>query len=273
MLALALIVARVYAIPEREAWWFIAQDANTNVVVARISVANTGLFAREAVTRLAVLPPRSTVVEHRAVLGPGVIGDDGVGAATDRVAREAEGWALDVGGEGLHARLRVRGAEVAACPPRPGDAAGMVQDGSSAPGAPRAGQGFLVDGRGVVAPTRATGSTTSGGLYVLAADVQLGIDPLSTCPAWLRIGEFAWSGEADPVPGAGPFSVELGGRRVTVRPSGAAVDQAPFGHLLAPERMLAWLAGYPAPRVRLQRALVQVSGLNGRRHGVLLGRG
>jgi hypothetical protein len=273
MMALGLLAARFVAVPDRDAWWLIAQDADTNVVVARISVTNTGLFAREAVTRLAVLPPRSTVVEHRAVLGPGTLDENGIAVATDRLAREPGGWALDVGGAGLRARLRLQGADVASCPPTAGAAAGMVQDGSAAPGAPRAGQGFLIDGRGVMVRTRARGTAGSGGLYVLAADVQVGIDPLAACPAWLRVGEESWTGAPPAVPAAGPFSVVMGGHTLTVRPTGSAVVQDPFGHLLPPERILAWLAGYPSPKLRLQRALVQISGLNGRRHGLVLGRG
>lgn len=269
--AAALLVAagvvRATVVPVRDTLALVGVDADTVVLWTHLTVANTGLLDDQLTTRLVLLPaPGNDPLEHRAVQGPTAPpGPDGVGAGTDALRPVEDGWELRVGGEGLAARIRARGATVG-CPPTPGDLAGFVED--------RGVEGRLVTGRGVVVHTRVEGDPEADALYVLGPAFAAGVDPLSDCPAWVVAGDATWTGTPPPLDPSPRATLRLGDWALTFRHVGPAVDQAPLGHVLPPERWLAAAMGY-APRLRARRVTLRVSGpgVDGVRAGLLVERG
>lgn len=253
--------ARHLGPPRRETLALIGADVDLSVVWARLTVANTGLLDGQLTTALVLLTPRSSPLEHRAVQGPARMTPDGVAAGTDALGRTADGIELRIGGEGLAARIHARGATLA-CPPEPGEMAGMIEDKTD---------GRLMEGTAIVVRTRAGAREEGRALYVVGPAFAAVIDPSSDCPAWARSGSAAWSGAAP----AFDDAVRLGEWSLTIRHLGTPVLQDGYAHLLPPERWLAAALGAPEPVVRVQRAIVKVEGpgVRGSRAGLLVTRG
>lgn len=254
--------------PHREAWTLVAVNADTAVVLARLSQGNTGLFEGQVTARLAVLPARGPVLEHRAIDGPGTLDDRGVRAGPDALVAEDGEWRLRLDGETLRARVVARGAQPS-CPPRPGELQGVIEAGT---GAQSAGEplGITLSGTAVVVRTTAPGPVRDTALYVLAPDFAAGVDPLAACPAWVRAGGKEWAGKAAPIAGD---QVSLGPWVLAVRRWQDALVQEPLGHTLLPERTLSRLVGFAAPRLTITRATVTIQGMAGKRTGVVIERG
>lgn len=263
--------ARHLGAPTREARVLVGANPDLTVVYARLSVANTGLLDGQLVTRVAVLPPDGSPIEHRAVQVNGTIGPAGVWGGTDRLETTADGWELRLGGEGLNARLSVRAQpssprDAAACPPAVGALGGMVQDGA---------EGALFDGNGVVTRTRARGSGAPDALYVIGPGFAAAIDPLDeACPAWVRAGERTWSGAPPTWAAERGASFALGDWTLRLRGLGEALTLDAHAHAFAAERWVAFLVGFPSPRPALRRAVVVVDGpgATGARAGLVLSR-
>ncbi len=257
--------------PRRDAWTLVGTSADTSIILARLSVANTGLFADQLTSRVVVIPPTGTPLEYRSIEGPGSI--DAAGARAGAVAIEQHGsdWSIRTAGETLHSRLRVADSPTS-CPPTPGRLAGVVEAGD----ADNAGAalGLTVDGSGILVRTRAQDSVRDGALYVLTPEFSLGLDGLSDCPAWLIDGERRWTGAAMPLPVVDGEDLELGVGPlvILVHPWIDAVTQHSLSHTLVAERVLAWMVGFPPPRATVRRATVTVQGRDGKRIGVLIER-
>lgn len=267
--ALGFGLARIAVTPHRESWTLVAVNADTAIVLARLSQGNTGLFGDQVTARLTMLPARGPILEHRAIDGPGTLDETGVRAGTDSLV-EADGeWRLRLDGDTLRARVVVRGAENS-CPPRPGEVQGVIEAGS---GAQSAGEplGLTLAGTGVVVRTAATGAVGGSALYVIAPDFAAAVDPLAACSAWVRSGDREWAGKAAPIDESD--HVSLGPWVLRLRRWQDTVVQEPLGHTLLPERMLSRLAGFAAPRLTITRTTVAVQGLAGKRTGVVIDRG
>lgn len=265
--ALGLGLAWIAVSPHREAWTLVAVNADGAVVLARLSQGNTGLFHEQVTARLAVLPARGPVLEHRAIDGPGTLDETGVRAGPDALVAEDGEWRLRLDGDTLRARVVVRGGEMS-CPPEPGEVQGIIEAGT---GAQSAGEplGITLTGTGVVVRTAASGAVRDSAFYVIAPDFAAGVDPLAQCPAWVRAGERGWAGKAAPI----DDQVSLGPWVLSVRRWQDSVVQEPLAHTLFPERLLSRLVGFASPRLTLTRATVTVQGLAGKRTGVVIDRG
>jgi hypothetical protein len=270
---LAARAAMVVVPPEREAWSVVAVGVNTDVLLARLSVGNTGFYADQLSTRLLLLRQAGQTLEHHAMYGPTTLRADGVASGPDALVSTAGAWTLRIGGDAAQVRARIDGAATE-CPPTAGDLTGTL--GTSPAGTTTAFEGGeILRGTAVVVRTRAVGRIEEQALYVLGNGVALGIDPRSDCPAWARIGSQTWSGEAPPLSGRETGRASLGPWEVTWRGTAAARDTDAMGHVSAWERLLALAVGWPAPTLKAIRVGVRIrgQGFDEPRTGVLLVRG
>lgn len=248
--ALVLVRLAVELVPPtRTAWNLVAVGADTSALWLRISESDTGLYADQLTTRLAWIPQSQRSLMHRAMHGPGTFDDAGAGVGADRIRQDGESWDVAVGSLELQARARLDRFRPG-CPPEAGWLRGNLQAGE---------EGSLLEGTAVVVRTRAVGRVEGAALYVLGRDVAIGVDPLAECPAWVRIGDRAWSGEVE-LPAGNRGEVRLGEWTVRWQAIGVPVSQEGLAHVTPPERWLAWLAGFPEPVQVLRRASVQVDG-------------
>lgn len=255
--ALGLFAARFVVQAEREAWLFLGSDRNGSFVVARYDVANTGLFADQLTTRLAVLRDGGSPIAHRSISGPALLDADGVHGALDFFERKESGWEWAMGGDSLIAQGRTD-AE-ATCPPRLGSFNAIV-DVPDEGG--RGGDSHTLQGRAVLARTRALGNVSGGALYAFDGANVIGLDPLAECPGFLLLGaessrvETPWI-PPDPDP---TFSLTVAGHRLDVRLEPRRFTEGALDHALFAERWLAWGAGFRTPTITLLRARVRVDG-------------
>ena len=126
---------------------------------------------------------------------------------------------------------------------------GMVEDGVD---------GRLVTGPGVVVRTRAEGARVGAALYAFGADVSVGIDPGSACPAWVRTADRAWTGEAVDFPVARDVALELGEFTVSFRSAQRGLVHDEWAHASAPERAIARVFGFRPPMMELTRVMVRI---------------
>lgn len=264
LLALAtLLGARHLGPPTRESYVLVGANPDLGVVYARLTAGTTGLLRAQSVTRVVVLTPGASPMEHRAVHADGEVGPAGITAGPDRLSSNADGWELRVTGEGLNARLLVRADDSApACPPPSGALGGMVQDPA---------EGRLFDGAGLVVRTEVRGTASDNALYIAGPGFAAGVDPRAACPAWVRAGARTWTdARAVAFRGTRGESLTLGDWSIVVRAVDAPVLLDAHAHTLSAERALATLVGFPSPRPAVQRVLVDVEGpgVEGVRPGV-----
>lgn len=275
-LALVWVAVRVtltVAPPVREAWTVLAVGVDTDVLFARLSVADTGFYARQLTTRLFLLRQGAATIEHRAMYGPTTLDDGGVASGPDRLTRTARGWELRVGGDAVQAGAVIDGA-APSCPPEPGTISGTL--GTSPAGAEGSFDGgTLLRGDAVVVRTRSEGREEGAALYVLGPGVRIGVDPLASCPAWAVVGEDRWAGPALPIPSTQAGMATVGPYTVTWRATAATGFADSLAHVGAGERLAAVAVGWPAATLNLVRVGVRVEGpgFDERRTGVLLVRG
>lgn len=265
--------ALLVAPPVREAWSVIAVGLDTNVLLARLSVSDTGFYADQLTTRLFLLRQEGETVEHRATWGPTSLGDEGVASGPDRLARHPGGWELRLGGDAVQVSAVVAGAEPS-CPPEVGFLTGSL--GLSPKGATTSFEGGeLVKGPAVVVRTRARGRVEGSALYVLGNGASLAVDPLASCPAWAQVAGRAWAGPALPLPTGDRGAVQVGPWRVQWRATASEGASHGLDHVSLFERLAAIAVGWPAPTLRLVRVNVRVSGdgFDEQRTGLLLVRG
>lgn len=266
-------VGLVVSPPVREAWSVIAVGLDTNVLLARLSVSDTGFYADQLTTRLFLLRQEGATIEHRATWGPAALDDAGVASGPDRLSRHAGGWDLRLGGDAVQVSGVVAGGEPS-CPPEVGFLTASL--GLSSNGATSTFEGGeLVRGPAVVVRTMARGRVEGSALYVLGNGASIGVDPLATCPAWAQVAGRGWSGPALPLAGAERGSVQVGPWRVQWRATAAEGASNGLDHVGLFERFAAIAVGWPAPTLRLVRVNVRVSGdgFDEQRTGVLLVRG
>lgn len=257
--------------PRREAWTLVGENADTAIVLTRLSVANTGLFAEQLTTRALVLPATGAPLEYRSIEGPGAIDANGARAGTSAVERIGPDWTIRTGGESYYARLALRGASTS-CPPVPGQLAGVIESEDS--DSTHRNVGLTIDGAGVMVHTSAVGNVTEGALYVLTPELSFGIDALADCPAWVVDGTTRWAGAAMPFVPDESEDIELtiGPLVILVHPWKAIATEETLSHALSIERMLSWMVGYRPPTLTVRRASISVQGTNGIRIGVLIER-
>ncbi len=261
----ALLAARLAVEPRREAWIAYATARDGTVLHLRYAVGNTGAYASQLTTRVAILRDDLHALEHRSINGPATLDDRGVHGAPDGIEIDATGADLRVTGDGLRARGTIDGAS-GGCPPATGRARVLVNvPGLSADTS----DGDLYEGTGFLVRTVATGNVTASALYAAAAAGGLVIDPLATCPAWLATGGERWTGSVAPVPNdVESFELSMGAHRLHVALGRRQVVQDAHAHALLGERLLAWTVGFPSPVVVLRRVRVQVDDLPERWPGV-----
>lgn len=255
VLVAGALAARLLVVPRVEAWTLVGADADGAIVWTELAVANTGLLRDQLTTRLLVLPGAASAIEHRAQWGSATVGDGGIVATPDQLAATPEGWELRVGGGGLAARIRASGA-AAGCPPTPGELGGMVEDRI---------EGRLVTGPGLVMRTRTEGHAVGTAVYVVADGFAAAVDPFAACPAWVRGGDEAWTGDAAPFDLARVSALTLGAWTFTFRSAGDAVVHDGWAHALGVERAAAALLGYAPPVTEARRVVVRVEGPGGPR--------
>jgi hypothetical protein len=255
--AAGLVVARFVVQPVRDAWIFVGAARDGSVVVARYDVSNTGVFADQLTTRLAVLRDGGSPLAHRAISGPARFDDDGVHGALDAVDRRDGEWTWTMGGESLRAFGRTDAD--ATCPPRVGSFTAVV-DLADAGGL--SGDGRTVAGRGLMVRTHAVGNVAGGALYALDARGALGVDPLARCAGFIVVDGQAEAVEAPWIPPDPDreFSLELGGHHVAVRVEQRPFEEGALDHTLLPERWIAWAVGFRTPTLTLHRVRVRVDG-------------
>lgn len=264
-----LLAARLVVQPRREAWIAYATARDGTVLHLRFAVGNTGAYASQLTTRVAILRDDLHALEHRSINGPATLDDSGVHGAPDGIEIDARGAELRVTGDGLRARGTIDGAS-GGCPPATGRARVLVNmPGINADTS----EGGVYEGTGFLVRTVATGNVTASALYAAAASGGLVIDPLATCPAWLATGGERWTGSVAPVPtGVEAFELSMGSHRLQVDLGLREVVQDAHAHALAGERLLAWVVGFPSPVVVLRRVRVQVDDLPERWAGVYVTR-
>lgn len=249
--AIALVAyaaIRTFVVPVVDAWSVIGADADGAIVWASLATSNTGFLDDQLTTRLMVIPPSLETIEHRAQWGPSTFGDDGVAGGADSLRPSAQGWELRIGGEGLGARLGLEGAKPG-CPPEIGRMGGMVEDGVD---------GRLVTGPAVVVRSHAEGARRGAALYAFGADVSVGIDAGSDCPAWVRTPDRSWTGAAVDFPVARDVALELAEFTVSFRSAQRGLPHDEWAHASAPERAIARLFGFPPPVTELTRVVVRI---------------
>jgi hypothetical protein len=241
---------RLGVTPRADAWALVSADADGALFWSELSISNTGLLADQLTTRVLLLPAGPGSIEHRAQWGTGVVGEHGVEGGADALVRSPGGWELRVGGDGLGARAHAAGAD-AGCPPLVGEVAGMVEDRVD---------GRLLSGPGVVVRTRAEGHPVGTALYVLGQGVAASIDALADCPAWIRVGDEVWTGQASVFTAARTTALTLGSWTLTFRSIGDPIVHDAWAHALPAERAIASAFGFRAPVHEARRAMVRVEG-------------
>lgn len=231
--------------PTRESWSLLALSSGPGVLSVSTTVSDAGFLADMMTTRLAWLGAKGPLLEHRAEWGPTTLTDDGVSAGPDRLVREGEGWILDIGGEELSARIRI--ATQPGCPPPVGEVIGQVRAEPT---------GQSVAGRGLLLRHRVQGHPEGVAIYVIDRTFSLGIDPWSDCPGWWVDGAASWTGTPPTVPLQARWTGRLGEREIEVRAIGRRLVVDEHEHLMIGERLLAEIAGFPAPTVTFQRVRV-----------------
>jgi hypothetical protein len=255
--ALGLLAARLAVQPERDAWLFLGASREGSFVVARYDVANTGLFAEQLTTRLAVLRDAGSPLAHRTISGPARIDGDGVHGALDTMSHTGGTWEWNMVGESLSAIARTD-AE-ASCPPRVGTFTAIVD---LADEGGRRGDGQTLVGRAILARTHAVGNVSGGALYALNGEDALGLDPLAECPGFFIQGAESVTVELPWIP-PGPeraFSLAVAGHHIDVRLEQRPFREGTLDHALLAERWLAWVVGFRSPSIALQRVRVRVDG-------------
>ena len=258
--------------PSREAWSLLSIGPDQAVLLARLSVSDSGFYRDQLTTRVYLLRPDGGVFEHRAMYAPTKIREDGVASGLDSLEATAEGWELRVAGDGAQARAVLRGARPG-CPGEAGELQGVM--GTSVEGEGGDFGGERLEGRAVVIRTRAEGHVRGKALYVLGPDVVIVVEPLAVgCTAWGVVGGESWAGVAPVVEGA-QGSLTVGPWQLELRPTATRVDSGAWPHLLGPERWLAAAVGQPEPTLRVQRLVVEVqrAGARLRSSAILLVRG
>lgn len=255
--ALGLVVARVAVHPRQDAWMLVAAGRDDSVLVAQSTVANTGVFAEQLTTRIALLRADGAPLAHRAVAGPARLDDAGVHGALDGLEATGDGaWELRVDGAAMRVRGRLRGAETG-CPPQPGRLTGVLD----IPDPSASGEGSRLDGPAVLARLhRDGGPIASAALYAVDPAGALALDPLADCPGYLVL-----DGRATALPDtwlapdeAGELDLTLDGHRVRVEPGRRSWVEEGFEGALLPEAWLARAVGYHEPSVTLQRVRVRI---------------
>jgi hypothetical protein len=253
-LAAAVVLAGVYAsvrigvVPFVDAWSLVGADADGAIVWMSFATSNTGFLDDQLTTRVMVIPANLEIIEHRAQWGPAVLDDNGVSAGADSLRMTPQGWQARVGGEGLGARLEVPGAKPG-CPPEVGRMAGIIEDS--------------VDGRLVTGPAIVTRSHTEGwrpgaALYAFGADVSIGIDARSSCPAWVSAKDRVWTGEAIDFPISREVALVLGEWTVSFRAAQLGQVHDGWAHASAVERGIARVFGFHPPITELSRVVVRL---------------
>lgn len=271
VVALGLVVlaaARLWVVPERDAWVIVGTARDGTVIHLRYAVGNTGVFAQQLTTRVAVLRDDLHALEHRAISGQADLDDDGALGAGDTLERRDGRWAFAVKGTGM----RVQGdvATTTDCPPTPG----RMRVLANVPGgSTELADGDYYEGTGFAVRTHAEGNVRGGALYAASAHGALSIDALSTCPAWLAVGGVATASSAAPVPTTErQFELRLAGHHLVVTVGPRHVVQRPHDHALLAERWLAASVGFGSPVLVLRRVRVAVDGQPERWPGLLLDR-
>lgn len=255
--ALGLVAARAFVHPRQDTWLLVAAGRDDSVLVAQYGVGNTGVFAEQLTTRIAMLRADGAPLAHRAIAGPARFDERGVHGALDGVEAGADGaWELRVDGPAMRVRGRLRGATTG-CPPEPGVLTGILD----VPDPSASGEGSRLDAAAILVRTHSEGQPiASAALYAVDRAGALALDPLSDCPGFLAL-----DGRAVVLPDSWiapeldtDFDLTLGEHRVEVTAGRRTWSEDGFEGALAPEAWLARAVGYHEPDVTLQRVRVRV---------------
>ena len=259
MLAGLAVVAlsRFFLTPVRDSWQVVVGESDGSITILRFTVANTGLFANEETTRVAVVRDDNFPLEHRAVGGPGVIDSAGVHGTADTLERDGNEWAWQLSGDAMRSAGHVS-EQGEPCPGKAGSGSGFLDVPNFTS---QAAEGGLVRGPAMVFRTSEPGPGRGAALYAMSSAGALFVDPAGHCPAWITLGDERWSGEVAPIdPLQTGAEIHFGPHTVVVRPGERFVRQGPETTTLLGERWLAWLAGNPLPSVVIRSVLVRVDG-------------
>lgn len=235
----------------RDAWVLVGVLDDLSVLEVRMSVADTGLLARQLTTRLTLLIAGSSSLEHRAQWLGATLDDEGVHSAQDRLERLGEQWTMEMGEvDDVSARINLTDVQRDSCIPGHGTIGGFINDRVET----RVGKGYAILNR-----IRAAGNVDDRALYVVGRNFRLAVDPLARCSAWWWTPEGSWSGPLPEMPPGKRFKLTLGPRVIQVRATGEQVVQEPFAHVLPAEQMVASWVGVRTPLHRLQRVEVRFS--------------
>ncbi len=261
----ALLAARLVVEPRRDAWIAYATARDGTAVYFRYAVGNTGAYASQLTTRVAILRDNVHALEHRSINGPATLDDRGVHGAPDGIEIGEDGAELHVTGDGLRARGTLSAA-TADCPPAAARARILV----NVPGVNAdTSDGGLYEGTGFLVRTVAVGNVSATALYAAASGGALLVDPLATCPAWIAVDGERWTGSVAPVPAdLETFELSMGSHRLRVKLGPRHVVQDTHAHALGAERLLAWVVGFPSPVVVLRRVRIQLDDRPEHWHGV-----
>ncbi|GDX83232.1 hypothetical protein LBMAG42_50430 [Deltaproteobacteria bacterium] len=256
--AIVLGVARLTVVPRVESWLLIGATRDESIVVARYSVSNTGLFADQLTTRLALLRADAAPIAHRSIAGPAQVDGAGVHGALDRIEREGDAWNWHIAGDSLVGNGVISGS-AAGCPTAPGELLGFLHlpDGLGAEG-----EAIPLRGTAVAVRTGARGNAIGSALYAFDQNGVLGLDPLGECPGFLTLDGIAAAGAPPwipPVPDE-RFTLNFAGHVLEVRVGKHEIEETPLTTTLLPERWLAAAVGYHLPSSRVVRARVTIDG-------------
>lgn len=254
--AVALVVARFTIEPHVESWLLVGATSDESIVVARYSVSNTGLFADQLTTRLALLRADAAPIAHRAIAGPAQVDDSGIHGALDRIEHDGDAWSWHIAGDSLVGNGVLTGAG-AGCPTAPGAVLGFVHlpDGLGAEG-----EAIPLRGSAVVVRTSARGNASGSALYAFDPNGVLGLDPLGACPGFLSVNGVATTGAPPWIPPEPDesFTLNFAGHHLSVRVGKHEIEETPLTTTLLPERWLAAAVGYQLPSSRVVRARVSI---------------
>ncbi len=249
-------MARLTIQPHLESWTLVGATSDESILVARYTVSNTGLFADQLTTRLALLRPDAAPIAHRSIAGPAQIDASGVHDALDRIERSGDDWTWHLSGDSLVGTGTLAGS-AAGCPTAPGSLLGFVHlpDGVGAEG-----EAIPIRGSAVVVRTSAEGNASGSALYAFDPNGVLGLDPLGACPGFLALDGAATRGAPPWIPPdpEDTFTLNFAGHVLTVRLGKSEVEESPITTTLLPERWLAAAVGYTLPSSRVVRARVWI---------------